>query len=135
MYYIKVKMQKDPWGFGQLQTDPLEFQFRIITTWDLWIRKIDTSTKQPFSFLSKITATWVSRDNYLLPKTLKILVKPTCVTVRERKEKQNNVRLREKEPCDWERKRHAFCSPIAVFVQIRVWFFSSSLCTCSFFVV
>ena len=50
-------MQKDPWGFGQLQTNPLRFQFRFITTWSLWIRKIDTSTKQPFSFLLKITAT------------------------------------------------------------------------------
>jgi hypothetical protein len=44
-------MQRDPLGFGQLQTDPLGFQFRIITTCGLLIRKIDTSTKLPFSFL------------------------------------------------------------------------------------
>jgi hypothetical protein len=50
-------MQRDSWGFGQLQTDPLRFQFRIITTWGLWISKIDTSTKQSLVFLSKITAT------------------------------------------------------------------------------
>ncbi len=53
----KAKMQKDPWGIGQLQTDPLGFQFRIMTTWGLWIDKIDTSTKQHLVFLSKITAT------------------------------------------------------------------------------
>jgi ubiquitin len=34
----------------------LGFQFRIITTWGLSIRKINISTKQPFTFLSKITA-------------------------------------------------------------------------------
>ena len=51
-------MQKDPpWGFGQLQTDSLWFQFRIMTTWGLWIGKIDTLTKQPSVFLSKITVT------------------------------------------------------------------------------
>ena len=44
-------MQRDPWGFGQLQTHFLGFQFRIITTWGLWIRKINTPTKEPFSFL------------------------------------------------------------------------------------
>ena len=63
-------MQKDPLGFGQLQTDPLRFQFHIITTWGLWIGKIDTSTKQPSVFLSKITTTWNSHDHYLVPKTL-----------------------------------------------------------------
>ena len=50
-------MQKDPWGFGQLQTDLLRFQFCIITACGLWIGKIDTSIKQLLDFLSKITAT------------------------------------------------------------------------------
>jgi hypothetical protein len=42
---------------AKMQKDPLGFQFCIITTCGLWIGKIDTSTKQPSDFLSKITAT------------------------------------------------------------------------------
>ena len=108
-YYNLAKMQKDPLGFGQLQTDPLRFQFHIITTWGLWIGKIDTSTKQPLVFLSKITATWNSRDHYLLLKNL--CQAHMCDCEREKRktkhgeiERERAVRLREKE---WERKRHA----------------------------
>jgi hypothetical protein len=31
-FYLRPKCKETPWGFGQLQTDPLWFQFRIITT-------------------------------------------------------------------------------------------------------
>ena len=53
--YLRPKCKETPWGFGQLQTDLLGFQFRIITTWGLSICKIDTSTKQLLKFLLKIT--------------------------------------------------------------------------------
>ena len=49
-------MQRDPLGFWSVANWPHVFQFRIIITWGLLIRKINTSIKQPFSFLSKITA-------------------------------------------------------------------------------